>query len=186
VGYFFVFSKLNIKYTHLKMKQLSYILFLLGIFQSGLLAQSMPTNFDKMLKGLLSFSVPTVSCKEAKALQKEQEAIFLDARELPEYRVSHLPFARHIGYDDFKATSLLDIPKNKPLILYCTVGYRSEKMGEKLQALGYTKVYNLYGSIFQWVNEGNKVVDMTGKETEKVHTYNRSWSKWLLRGKKVY
>ena len=136
------------------MKHLLYTFILCAIMQSAAVAQAMPDNFDKMLKELLSFSVPTVTCEQAKILQKDKNALFLDARELPEYRVSHLPSARHIGYDDFKPALLADIPKNTPIVLYCSVGYRSEKIGEKLQKMGYTKVYNLYGSIFQWVNEG--------------------------------
>ena len=64
-------------------------------------------------------------------------------------------------------------------MLYCSIGYRSEKVGEKLQRLGYTKVYNLYGSIFESVNVGNEVVDQNGKKVKKVHTYNKDWSQWV-------
>jgi hypothetical protein len=42
-------------------------------------------------------------------------------------------------------------------------------------------VYNLYGSIFEWANRGYKVIDAQGQKTQKVHTYNQSWSKWLDR-----
>jgi hypothetical protein len=30
------------------------------------------------------------------------------------------------------------------------------------------------------------VVDPSGKPTEKVHTYNKEWSRWLWNGEKVY
>ena len=51
---------------------------------------------------------------------------------------------------------------------------------------GYTNVYNLYGGIFEWKNANFKVVDTLGNNTEKVHTFNKTWSKWLQKGKKVY
>jgi 3-mercaptopyruvate sulfurtransferase SseA len=70
--------------------------------------------------------------------------------------------------------------------VYCSVGYRSERVGEKLQKLGYQNVYNIYGGIFEWKNEGMQVVNRQNQPTDSVHTYNKNWSKWLLKGVKVY
>ena len=75
--------------------------------------------------------------------------------------------------------------KNKTIVVYCSIGYRSEKIAEKLRRKGYT-VFNLYGGIFDWKNKGNTVVDSLGNTTEKVHAYNEAWSKWLFNGQKVY
>ncbi|RYF52680.1 MAG: rhodanese-like domain-containing protein, partial [Cytophagaceae bacterium] len=35
-------------------------------------------------------------------------------------------------------------------------------------------------------NQGNPVVDSTGKPTRRVHAYSRTWGIWLNRGEKVY
>ena len=70
--------------------------------------------------------------------------------------------------------------------MYCSLGIRSETVAHKLMQEGYTNVYNLYGGIFEWKNANFKVVDTLGNPTEKVHTFNKSWSKWLQKGKKVY
>ena len=43
---------------------------------------------------------------------------------------------------------------------------RSEKIGKKLLDMGYTNVKNLYGSIFEWANQGNILVDQKGSETK--------------------
>tara|TARA_B100000768_G_C11171243_1_gene328804 strand:+ start:178 stop:360 length:183 start_codon:yes stop_codon:yes gene_type:complete len=51
----------------------------------------------------------------------------------------------------------LNINKSDIIIVYCTIGYRSEKISEELKLKGYKYVYNLYGGIIQWVNKGNKV-----------------------------
>ena len=75
------------------------------------------------------------------------------------------------------------IKKDQKVVVYCSIGYRSEKIGEQLQQLGYKDVHNLYGSIFEWVNAGNEVVDAKNNKTRKVHTYNRKWSQWVEDGK---
>ena len=72
------------------------------------------------------------------------------------------------------------------LIVYCTVGYRSEKVAEKLKDAGYENTFNLFGGIFSWKNGGGKLVDRSGKATDKVHCYNEMWSVFLLEGEKVY
>ncbi len=76
--------------------------------------------------------------------------------------------------------------KDSPIIVYCSVGYRSERVGEKLKSAGFKNVKNLYGGIFQWVNEGHPVVNKKDHWTDSVHTYNKNWSQWLTKGIKVY
>ena len=137
-------------------------------------------EFDKKVASWLNFTVPTISPNDVK---KMPDVLLLDARESEEYKVSHIANAVFIGYNHFEKEALKDIPKDKPIVVYCSIGYRSEKIGEKLQKLGFTKVYNLYGSIFEWVNQGNPVVDSQGATTKKVHTFNRNWSKWVDKGK---
>ncbi|MBO0930935.1 rhodanese-like domain-containing protein [Fibrella aquatilis] len=157
----------------------------------ALMALSLPTlaqrtnnkAFGMMVDALISESVPVVTCNELKQMP---EAVRLDARERKEFDVSHLPGARWIGYNDFDLKRVADLPKTTPIVVYCSVGFRSEKVGEKLQAAGYTNIHNLYGSIFEWVNQGNQVVDSTDKPTQYVHAYSRTWGIWLKRGKKIY
>jgi 3-mercaptopyruvate sulfurtransferase SseA len=68
------------------------------------------------------------------------------------------------------------------IVLYCSVGMRSEKIGKKLLEAGYKNVYNLYGSLFEWVNQGKPVYKKNGVQTSEIHTYSESWSRWLSRG----
>ena len=37
-----------------------------------------------------------------------------------------------------------------------------------------------------YLNNNFKIIDTLGNDTEKVHTFNKDWSKWLKKGKKVY
>lgn len=112
--------------------------------------------------------------------------LLLDTRAKSEYNVSHLPNARWVGYLFFSAGQLKDVPKDTPIIVYCSVGYRSERIGEKLLNAGFANVQNLYGGIFDWVNEGCTVVDEEEKPTNRVHGYSREWGKWIRRGEVVY
>jgi rhodanese-related sulfurtransferase len=137
-------------------------------------------DFDKKIANMLSFSVKTISPDD---LKRQPNVVILDARERSEYDVSHLPNALFAGFNNFEKKVLEDIPMDKPIVVYCSIGYRSEKIGEKLKKMGYTKVFNLYGSIFEWLNQGNPVVDKNGQITKKVHTYNKAWSRWVEEGK---
>ena len=143
-------------------------------------------KFNKRVNQLLQYSVPTIDVDELKAEQKE--VYLFDTRELEEYKVSHIEGAKYLGYDKFDADRIGDIPKDANIVVYCSVGYRSEKIGKKLKKMGYTNVHNLYGSIFEWINRGYDVVDENGKKTDKIHTYNKKWSQWvkLKKAEKVW
>jgi len=140
-------------------------------------------SYDIMLSTLLAHSVPEIEVAKAAA---DTMAVFLDAREQPEYKVSHIPSAIWVGYDDFELSRLEGVAKDTPVIVYCSVGYRSEKITEKLRQAGYANVSNLYGGIFEWVNRGHGVVNSENSATNKVHAYSKSWGVWLEKGEKVY
>ncbi|RIJ34492.1 rhodanese-like domain-containing protein [Pontibacter oryzae] len=140
-----------------------------------------------MLKGLYKNSVPfiTPAMLQAKIDREATAPLILDTRQPEEYAVSHIAGSRFVNYDTFKLAQLNDVPKDRPVVVYCTVGYRSERVSEKLKAAGYTNVLNLYGGIFEWVNRGYPVYNSEGK-TAKVHAYSKAWGKWLQKGEKVY
>ncbi|MGY3793951.1 rhodanese-like domain-containing protein [Aquimarina sp. 433] len=133
-----------------------------------------------------SKSIPYITVKELKS--SKNDVILFDARELVEYQTSHLKGAIHVGYDFFEIKKIANqnIPKDSKIVVYCSLGIRSEDISEKLKEFGYTNIYNLYGGIFEWKNDGNEVVDMNEKETNKVHAFSKEWGKWLYKGKKVY
>jgi rhodanese-related sulfurtransferase len=137
-----------------------------------------------MLNGFLSHSVPEIGVQEA--ARDSSSVVFLDAREPREFAVSHIAGAIPVGYDHFSLENLpASLPKNTPIIVYCSVGYRSEKVTEKLQKAGFKNVSNLYGGIFEWVNQDFPVVNQSGP-TQNVHAFDRTWGVWLKKGKKIY
>ncbi len=143
-------------------------------------------DFDRKVSQMLDFSVPLIGVEELKDIQDEVH--IFDAREQEEYQTSHIKNAKYIGYNKLYLKDIKKLPKDAKIVVYCSIGYRSEKIGKKLQKMGYTNVYNLYGSIFEWVNNGYKVIDKMGTETNYLHTYNRNWSKWVEndKAKKVW
>ncbi|MDX1363722.1 rhodanese-like domain-containing protein [Arenibacter latericius] len=142
-------------------------------------------DIENTLQKLNKHSVPYITNDE---LNLQPHFILLDARGNQEYAVSRLPGAVWIGYKDFNASKIQDlIPnKNTPIVVYCSIGVRSEKIGEKLIKLGYSQVLNLYGGIFDWKNKGNLVYNSKGHATDSVHVYNKHWGNLLTNGKKAY
>ncbi|MDO6388951.1 rhodanese-like domain-containing protein [Pontibacter sp. BT731] len=162
-----------------------YLTLLLSLLLSACKPPSDAT-YNLVLRQLYSHSVDTISVTMLQQeLRQGIAPLLLDTRSINEYEVSHLPGAWYVGYADFDLSALKDVPPNKPLVVYCAVGYRSEKIGEQLQKAGYTNVRNLYGGLFGWVNQGLPVYSAQG-QTTKVHGYTRAWGVWLRKGEKVY
>lgn len=114
--------------------------------------------------------VPDLLPKEAMALIKENKAVFVDTREAEEMSVSTLPGA-------VSEAEFLKNPKkfkDKTVIGYCTISYRSGKFAEKMAREGI-QIYNLTGGILAWVLEGGKVYNADG-ESRRIHVYGRKWN----------
>lgn len=142
------------------------------------------TEFEAMADKMARGKVKDLTVEQVK--NSRADYILLDTRERGEYEVSHIEGAIWVGYDDFSIARISQINPSKKIVTYCSVGYRSERIGEQLQQAGYSRVYNLHGSIFKWINEGYPVVDKDGNPTQKVHGYNQKWEKWVKGGDVVY
>jgi rhodanese-related sulfurtransferase len=103
--------------------------------------------------------------------------IILDARTLEEYEVSHLKNAQLVLSN--LENLVKEINFSTPIVTYCSVGYRSATIARRLQSQGYQNVFNLSGSIFQWVNE-NRPVYQAGNPVTKVHPYQKFWQYLLI------
>ena len=143
-------------------------------------------SLSELLKQYNTESVPYISVEE---LHKEkEEPILLDARERSEYKVSHLKRAIHVGYDEFKIDSIQKkIPnKNTKIVVYCSLGIRSESIADSLKKAGYNDVENLYGGIFEWKNNDLPIYNSVEKVTDSIHAFSKEWSIWIKNGIKVY
>lgn len=159
----------------------------LFLFISLFAAQSIAQDtLDELLKKHNKNSVPYITVQEL-AMPKT-DAIILDAREPKEFEVSHIKNATLVGYDFFDVKTVTNKYTNKDqkIVVYCSLGIRSETIAKKLKDEGYTNVFNLYGGIFEWKNNDFTVVDSEDNQTELIHTFNEAWSKWLTKGIKVF
>jgi rhodanese-related sulfurtransferase len=102
------------------------------------------------------------------------QPLLIDARTKPEYQVSHLRDAILIDPSRPSLRPLKTLAKNDPIVVYCSVGYRSARLAHWLGGQGYTNVRNLAGSIFQWANE-DRPVFRDDRPTTEVHPYDRRW-----------
>lgn len=145
-------------------------------------------SLDKLLQQYNTQSIPYISVEELRMFQMNDTVIILDAREPAEFQVSHIKTAINVGFNNFTSNEkqLQKLKKYIPIVVYCSVGIRSEEIGEKLKKAGFTNVKNLYGGIFEWKNKNYPVFDSKGTETENVHTFSKIWSKYLQAGNPIY
>ena len=106
------------------------------------------------------------------------QPVLLDIRTVPEFLVSHLRGAWQVDTAGSLTAVLNKIPTNRPVVVYCSVGYRSSEYATKMMKEGFTNVMNLEGSIFQWANEGRPLF-AEGKPASLVHPYNGRFGKLL-------
>ncbi len=125
----------------------------------------------------------------ARELNAAAAPVLLDVRAPEEYAVSHLQGARLADPGAFNPGMHSDVGRDRAIVVYCSVGYRSAKMAQRLQGLGYTNVRNLYGGIFLWYNQGRTVVGAAGgveRNVERIHPYSFMWGQFITRDGKTY
>jgi rhodanese-related sulfurtransferase len=136
------------------------------------------SRFEKTVNHYLYFTVPVISVEKLR--ENRDQFILLDTRDREEHLVSTIPGA---VFWDGEITEESDLPggisRDQPIVVFCSIGYRSEKAGEKLMEAGFTNVRNLYGSIFEWANRNYTLVDALDKPTRDLHVYNQLWSRWV-------
>ena len=121
-------------------------------------------------------------------LESADAPVLLDVREEAEYNVSHLQGAVRVqpGSDAAELIETLesDTP-DMPIVAYCSVGYRSSELVQKLTERGFTNVKNLDGSIFEWANRGYPV-ERDGEEVREVHPFDDRWGTLLHEDLRAY
>ncbi len=108
--------------------------------------------------------------------------VLLDVRTPPEFALSHLPGAIRVDPGADPSAVACQIPDQRPVVVYCSVGWRSSELAARWrQALG-TEVMNLEGSIFAWANE-DRPLESAVLGPPRVHPYQAIFGR-LLRPEK--
>ncbi|MBI3241130.1 MAG: rhodanese-like domain-containing protein [Chloroflexi bacterium] len=85
-----------------------------------------------------------------KLIESPAPPLVLDVREPYELEADGLiPDSVHIPMR-FVPNRLADLPKDRPIVVYCAAGARSYNVAEFLLSQGYADVKNLRGGIIAW------------------------------------
>jgi rhodanese-related sulfurtransferase len=99
-------------------------------------------------------AVQDISSREAKALLEKNRNIFLlDVRTPQENSQARLPGTVLIPIGEFERR-MGEVPRNRPILVYCAVGARSKPVAEFLAKNGYKDVYNMTDGIVGWYRNG--------------------------------
>jgi len=92
-----------------------------------------------------------VAIKKTSGKNKDRYML-IDVRESWENQAVRIPGSKHIPLQEI-ADNIKNIDKKQKLILYCTVGVRSDKAYRVFRKLGFEEVYVLNGGIDAWMEE---------------------------------
>jgi rhodanese-related sulfurtransferase len=88
---------------------------------------------------------------------QRSDLFLLDVRTPGEYQQTRLAGARLIPIDQM-IKRLAEVPKDRPILVYCAVGSRSSQVVNYLVRQGYPELYNLDGGIYSWAQHGYPVL----------------------------
>lgn len=161
------------------------LLVLLLLLFAGVLLAASPRTALRLVTALVNRSHADVPLEDAWALDdwladpRRRKPLLVDVRTAAEWEVSHLAGARSVPQPDPAAAPFADLPRNTPMVVYCSVGWRSANAAQRLRAAGFSEVRNLSGGIFVWANRGHRLVRPDGRRATVVHPYTTSWGRLL-------
>jgi molybdopterin/thiamine biosynthesis adenylyltransferase/rhodanese-related sulfurtransferase len=103
-------------------------------------------------------AVPLISARELAHLLSEggsaAEVLLVDVRGSQERAIASIPRAQAIHLDEFRSgAAVLQIPFDRPVVIYCRVGSRSEEASRILIEAGHPDVRSLEGGVLAWVRD---------------------------------
>jgi len=86
----------------------------------------------------------------------DEGAFLLDVRTAGEFEAGHVPGAENIPVErpNALAERWRELPKDRPIAVYCQTGRRSVKASELLVERGFSEVYNVVGGYERWRGRG--------------------------------
>jgi rhodanese-related sulfurtransferase len=120
------------------MRHLLTTILIIGIFYSAALAAG----------------YKDITSKEANSMMGKGTPVFLlDVRTPEEYRKAHLKGATLIPISQLEQR-ISEVPRDRKIVIYCTVGSRSVAASRLLDAKGYREIYNMSDGIMGWHRSG--------------------------------
>lgn len=109
------------------------------------------------------------------ASRAPSDIIVVDCRTAAERNVSIIPGSVTQAELEIQCRDDPAYAVGRPIVCYCTIGYRSGLAARQLTANGLPAA-NLVGSLLLWAHEGGALVDpRTGNEVRRMHVFGRRW-----------
>ena len=115
-----------------------------------------PKTVQQFLSDLPSNYYTVQKIDALKTLTKDKQALLIDVRQPKEYASGHIKGAINLPLRDI-TQNLDQIPKDRPVVLYCASGYRTAMGVMALQMLGYINVKGFPPSIEGWKAAGQEL-----------------------------
>ncbi|HEY7877636.1 MAG TPA: rhodanese-like domain-containing protein [Gemmatimonadaceae bacterium] len=87
-------------------------------------------------------------------LQRGDDVVYLDVRELHEWNLFRIPGAVHIPLGTLREQAPGRIAAGRRVMVYCARGGRAATAAQTLADLGYSDVVSLEGGLSAWVSVG--------------------------------
>ena len=140
--------------------------------------------FSARERGIYTFwhsNVKRLSSEEGLECISDTKPIIIDARTPQEFKTSHLENALLFNQE------LIDtLSKETPLLIYCTVGVRSNNLANQLSEKRIYRNLRIKEGILGWANDELPLVNEQGAITDKIHVYSKFFTSFLKNGKAVY
>lgn len=99
-----------------------------------------------------------VNAEEFNKLTNDPDTVVIDMRNHYEFEVGHFENAIEIPSDTFReqlpmAAEMMNVDKQKNIIMYCTGGIRCEKASAYMLHKGFENVFHLEGGIIHYTNQ---------------------------------
>lgn len=164
--------KVSLSFGHVSWALLSLLLLCLAGPSNAQTDHEKIQTIESMIAGFATdFKVKEIDASSARKGIGDKNTLFLDVRTPKEISVSKIPGA--ISKDDFEKKP--ENYKDKNIIAYCTIGYRSAKYVEEWNKRGY-HMSNLRGSLLLWSHANGELIDSSGKPTHRIHVYGKKWN----------
>lgn len=108
------------------------------------------TTLDQFLQGIPRGYYGLQDINQLKTRLKETNLVLIDVRETPEFIAGHIHGAINLPLRTL-VQNLEQVPKDKPVMLYCSSGYRTGMGVMTLRLLGYDNVEGFPPSYNGWL-----------------------------------
>lgn len=97
------------------------------------------------------YAIATISVDQLASLEGEN-LVYIDTRNQQQFDLGHIPGAKHIEWREV-LNRRDEIPKDKPVIMYCETGLLSSKAQFILRMAGYENIKVLWGGYLVWASK---------------------------------